>query len=47
MMAETPQIDEPMASREVSFGVSPKARPSAVMNSSDTEISMEIFAAQK
>ncbi|OLD21197.1 MAG: hypothetical protein AUJ01_02635 [Acidobacteria bacterium 13_1_40CM_3_65_5] len=31
MMAETPQIDDPMASRLINFGGNLNARPSAVM----------------
>ena len=32
MIAETPQIDEPIASRLINFGGSPNARPSTVIN---------------
>ncbi len=35
-MAETPQIDAPIASRLVNFGGSRNARPSAVMTAIDT-----------
>ncbi len=36
MMADTPQMEEPMASRLVSLGVSPNQRPSRVMSMIDT-----------
>ncbi len=39
MIADTPQIEEPMASSEVSFGVSLKALPSQVISTMEMESS--------
>jgi hypothetical protein len=40
MIAETPQTDDPIASRSVSFGRKPNAFPSAVIKRRETVISM-------
>jgi hypothetical protein len=40
MIAETPQIEEPIARRLVSFGVSPNRRPSHVITATDAASSI-------